>query len=185
MKRIVSMICVVVLMSTYTVFAYNPPAGGESANTFFSPDLLGGQVSATGGPFGDGNPADLATNPALSAYEQRIIFDLSYAAVIGFTKNTAGDSGVKGHLANIDFLYPARWGVIATDVHFFNSSFASMPWGTAGSLRVSYSKDLTDKLALGIGLYGVVGTGWGLGADIGVLYRFGDLGFAKDSKIGA
>ena len=70
-------------MSAYTfLFAYNPPVGGESANTFFSPDLLGGQASATGGPFGDGNPAELATNPALSAYEQRIIFDLSYAAVV-------------------------------------------------------------------------------------------------------
>ena len=184
MKRVVFTLCT--LFSAYTLlFAYNPPAGGESANTFFSPDLLGGQASATGGPFGDGNPAELATNPALSAYEQRIIFDLSYAAVIGFKKNTVGDSGWKGHLLNIDFLYPARWGVIATDVHFFNSSFASLPWGSAGSMRFSYSKDLTDDLALGIGLYGIVGAGWGLGADLGVLYRLGDLGFAKDSKVGA
>ena len=184
MKRIVFSLCA--LLCTYTfLFAYNPPIGGESANTFFSPDLLGGQTSATGGPFGDGNPAELATNPALSAYEQRVIFDLSYAAVIGFNKSTAGDFGWKGHLANIDFLYPARWGVIAADVHFFNSSFASLQWGTAASMRLSYSKDLTDKLALGIGLYGIVGTGWGVGADIGVLYRFGDLGFAKDSKVGA
>ncbi len=184
MKRAVFTLCA--LFSAYTfLFAYNPPGGGESANTFFSPDLLGGQASATGGPFGDGNPAELATNPSLSAYEQRVIFDLSYAAVIGFNKKTIGDYGVRGHLANIDFLYPARWGVIATDVHFFNSSFASLQWGTAVSMRLSYSKDLTDKLALGIGLYGIVGTGWGVGADIGVLYRFGDLGFAKDSKVGA
>ena len=183
MKRIVCIICA--LLSVYALFAYNPPAAGESANTFFSPDLLGGQASATGGPFADGNPADLASNPALSAYEQRIIFDLSYAAIIGFNKNNTGNSGLKGHLANIDFLYPARWGVIAADVHFFNSSFASLPWGTAGSLRFSYSKDLTENLALGAGLYGIVGTGWGLGADLGVLYRLGDLGFAKDSKVGA
>lgn len=182
MKRIVLMLCAV--LSAYSVFAYNPPAGGESAQTFFSPDVLGGQASVTGGPFADGNPADLASNPALSAYEQRIIFDLSYAAVIGFKRNTAGDSGWKGHLANADFLYPARWGVIATDVHFFKSSFASLPWGTAGSLRFSYSKDLTENIALGIGLYGIIGTGWGLGADLGMLYRFGDLGFAKDSRLG-
>ena len=181
-KRIIFILCA--LFGAYVLFAYNPPVGGESANTFFSPDLLGGQVSVTGGPFGDGNPADLASNPALSAYEQRIIFDLSYAAVIGFKKSAEDDYGLKGHLANIDFLYPARWGVIATDVHFFNSSFASMPWGTAGSMRLSYAKDLTDQLAVGIGLYGVFGTGWGTGADIGVLYRLGDLGFAKDSKIG-
>ena len=184
MKRIVFTLCA--LFSAYTfLFAYNPPIGGESANTFFSPDLLGGQASATGGPFGDGNPAELATNPALSAYEQRIIFDLSYAAVIGFNKSTPNDFGLKGHLANIDFLYPARWGVISTDVHLLNSSFESLPWGTAGSIRLAYSKDLTDNLALGVGLYGIFGTGWGVGADIGVLYRFGDLGFAKDSKIGA
>ena len=183
MKRSIFILCA--LFSAYIVFAYNPPAGGESANTFFSPDLLGGQVSATGGPFGDGNPADLATNPALSAYEQRINFDLSYAAIIGFNKKTVGDAGLKGHLANMDFLYPARWGVVAADVHFFHSSFASLQWGTAGSLRFSYSKDLTDQLALGIGLYGIFGTGWGTGADIGVLYRLGDLGIAKNSKIGA
>ena len=184
MKRVVFTLCA--LMGTYTfLFAYNPPAGGESANTFFSPDLLGGQASATGGPFGDGNPAELATNPALSAYEQRIIFDLSYAAVIGFNKNTANDFGWKGHLANIDFLYPGRRGVIAADVHFFTSAFDSLPWGTAGSMRLSYSKDLTDDLALGIGLYGIFGTDWGLGADLGALYRLGDLGFAKDSKVGA
>ena len=184
MKRVVFTLCA--LMSAYTfLFAYNPPVGGESANTFFSPDLLGGQASATGGPFGDGNPAELATNPALSAYEQRIIFDLAYAAVVGFNKATPNDFGLKGHLANIDFLYPARWGVISADVHFFNSSFETLPWGTAGSLRLAYSKEVTENLALGIGLYGIVGTGWGVGADIGVLYRFGDLGFAKDTKIGA
>ena len=182
MKRIVFMLCVV--FSAYSVFAYNPPGGGESAQTFFSPDLLGGQTSVTGGPFADGNPADLASNPALSAYEQRIIFDLSYAGVIGFRRNTVGDSGWKGHLANADFLYPTRWGVVATDVHFFTSSFASLQWGTAGSLRFSYSKDLTEKLALGTGVYAIIGTGWGLGADFGVLYRFGNLGFAKDSRLG-
>lgn len=172
-------------ISTYAVFcAYNPPAGGESAHTFFSPDLLGGQTSTTGGPFTDGNPAEAATNPALSAYEQRIIFDLSYAAIIGFKKNTAGDSGLRGHLANADFLYPARWGVLAAGAHVFHSAFAALPWGTAGSIRLSYAKDLTEKLALGIGLYGIIGTGFGVGADLGMLYRFGDLGFAKDSKVG-
>ena len=85
MKRVVFTLCALLGAYTY-LFAYNPPAGGESANTFFSPDLLGGQASATGGPFGDGNPSELATNPALSAYEQRTTFDLSYAAIIGFKK---------------------------------------------------------------------------------------------------
>ena len=182
MKRILLIVCVVSLY--ICSFAYNPPAGGEAANTFFSPDLLGGQTSVTGGPFGDGNPAELAVNPALSAYEQRIVFDLSYAALFGVNKSAAFDHGLKGHLANIDFLYPARWGVVSADVHFFNSSFASLPWGTASSLRFSYSKDLTEKLALGTGLYGIFGTGWGVGVDLGLLYRVGDLGFATDSKIG-
>ena len=179
MKRIFSLLCV--FFSTYAIlFAYNPPAGGESANTFFSPDLLGGQASASGGPFSDGNPAGLAVNPSLSAYEQRAIFDFSYAALAGF-KN---DKGVKGHLANLDFLYPARWGVIAAGAHFFHSAFPSLPWGTATSLRFSYSKDLTDQLAVGIGLHGSAGTDWSVGADIGMIYKMGDLDFAKDSKIG-
>ncbi|MEL3907169.1 MAG: FlgD immunoglobulin-like domain containing protein [Treponema sp.] len=183
MKRTFFILCTCICVHTI-LFAYNPPAGGESAHTFFSPDLLGGQVSVTGGPFGDTAPAAAAANPAVSAYEQRIIFDLSYALLAGFNKYPLGDKGVKGHLANLDFLYPARWGVIATDVHFFYSAFPSLPWGSAGSLRFSYSKDLTEKLAIGTGLYGIFGSGWGLGADIGILYRFGDLGVAKDSKLG-
>ncbi|MGP1593634.1 MAG: FlgD immunoglobulin-like domain containing protein [Treponema sp.] len=161
-------------------YPYAPPSGGESANTFFSPEMLGGQSSVTGGPFGDTVPADIAVNPAIPGFEQRIIFDLSYALLAGF----GSERGVKGHLANADFLFPARWGVIATDVHFFNSSFKTLPWGTAGSLRFSYSKDLTEKLSVGTGVYSLFGTGWGIGLDAGVLYRLGDLGGAKDSKLG-
>lgn len=183
MKRIVFfLVCAGIAVQSLCAaeYPYSPPSGGESANTFFSPEMLGGQSSVTGGPFADTTPADIAVNPAIPGFEQRIIFDLSYAMLAGF----GSERGVKGHLANADFLYPARWGVIATDVHFFNSAFKTLPWGTAGSLRFSYSKDLTEKLSVGTGVYSLFGTGWGIGFDAGALYRLGDLGGAKDSKIG-
>ena len=48
------------------VAAFNPPPGGDSTNAFFSPDLLGGNASVTGGPFAPALPGELLVNPALS-----------------------------------------------------------------------------------------------------------------------
>ena len=47
-----------------------------------------------------------------------------------------------------------------------------------------YSKDITEKLYVGLGSYFSGGTDWSLGLDLGVLYKFGNLGFLKDSKLG-
>ncbi|MGP1455196.1 MAG: FlgD immunoglobulin-like domain containing protein [Treponema sp.] len=163
------------------LFAYNPPAGGESAYTFFSPDVLGGQISVTGGPLDSSVPAATAINPAVSSGEQRIILDCSYALLRGF----GIEKGTKGHISTIGILYPARWGVITTNAHLFHSAFESLPWGAAASFRLAYAKELTDRFSLGIGAYSFFGTGTGLGFDFGGLYKLGNIFFLKDAKIGA
>ncbi|UTC78393.1 OmpA family protein [Treponema sp. OMZ 799] len=161
------------------VFAYDPLPGGEEKPTLQSPAVAGGQNSVTGGPFGDTVPGSLAVNPALGGAEQRPILDASYFLIAGLGK----EKGF-GHAANAALLYPFRWGNIAGSLHFLNAEFDSLKLGTMGGLRFSYSKDLTEKLSVGVGSYADFGKDWGLGLDIGALYMFGDLGFLKNSKLG-
>ncbi len=168
-----------VLCAIPLMFAQNPPPGGDSTNAFFSPELLGGNSSVTGGPFAPALPGELTVNPALSAAEQRITLDASYAAIM-----SAGDQSGTGHLVNAGALYPTRRGVLGASAHLIKSPFDSLPLDTAIFMHTSFSKELTDKLYAGIGLLAGVGDGWGLSGEIGILYLFGDLGFLQDSKIG-
>lgn len=161
------------------IFAHNPPPGGDSTNAFFSPELLGGNSSVTGGPFAPALPGELTVNPALSAAEQRITLDASYAAIM-----SAGDQSGFGHLVNAGALYPTRRGVLGASAHLIKSPFASLPLDTALFMHSSFSKELTDRLHAGIGLLAGVGDGWGLSGEVGILYLAGNLGFLQDSKIG-
>lgn len=159
--------------------AYNPPAGSEEAHTFFSPALLGGQSSSAGTALDPVVPPALSINPALSAGEQRPIFHAAYAGVSNFRSPQPF-----GHFAAVSGLYPARWGVISASINFFKSDFSTFSLGTAVEGRFSYAKDITDNIYLGIGMYVLGGTGWGLGVDLGFLYNFGDLGFLKNARLG-
>ncbi|HOT62059.1 MAG TPA: FlgD immunoglobulin-like domain containing protein [Treponemataceae bacterium] len=173
-----------ILCSGLGLFAYDPPVGGDNSLIFLSPALLGGGASATGGAFGGAGsvsvPGALAVNPALGADEQRIVFDASYIALYG-----AGDDDGLGHAANVGGLYPTRWGVLAGSIHFLTVPFDySLPLGTMWSARASASKDLTDSLAIGVGLVASTGDGWGLAGDLGILYKAGDFGFLKNTRLG-
>ncbi|MCD1653864.1 OmpA family protein [Treponema zuelzerae] len=162
-----------------SVFAYNPPAVGESASAFLSPDQLGGSSSAAGSGLGAVLPGELAANPALGAGEQRIILDASYGALFG----TEDDTGL-GHFINMGGLYPTRWAVFGGSLNFLTSPFDTAPLGTAATMRASVSKDLTDRFWIGAGLSGSYGTGWGVSGDLGALLNLGDVSFMKDARIG-
>ncbi len=160
--------------------AYDPVSGGEEKSTLHSPSTAGGQSSVTGGPFGDTVPGSLSVNPAVGGAEQRPVLDVSYFLLAGLGKTEKGF----GHAANLAVLYPFRWGNLAGSLHFLNSEFNSLKLGTMGGFRFSYSKDLTEKFLIGAGAYFDIGKDWGLGLDVGILYKLGDLGFLKDSKLG-
>ena len=162
------------------LFAYNPPAGGDESASLLSAETLGGSESVAGGPFGSALPGELAVNPALSAGEQRIILDASYAALIG----SGSDSGL-GHVVNLGGVYPTRFAVFGGSVNFLTAPFDSLALGTAGTIRGSVAKDLTDKLYVGTGLAASVGTGWGVSGDLGILYKIGNLGFMRNARFGA
>ena len=62
----------------FAIPPYNPVVGGEVFPSLYSPSILGGGLSVTGGVFNDGLPALLSINPSLSAGEENPIFDASY-----------------------------------------------------------------------------------------------------------
>lgn len=177
-------LAILLAMTTMEIFALNPPSGGDSASDFLSAELLGGGTSAAGGPFGSGAgaslPGELSANPALAAGEQRIVLDASYAALIG----TGDDSGL-GHALNLGVVFPTRAAVYAGSLNFLTSPFDTLPLGTAGTLRGSVSKDLTDTMYVGAGIAASVGSGWGIAGDLGILFKLGDVGFMKDARLGA
>lgn len=178
LKNISTILLLMILIQS--VYAYNPPVGGESVSAFLSPRQLGGNSSVAGNSEASPLPGELAVNPALAAAEQRIVVDASYDAIIG----AGSDSGL-GHALNFGALYPTRWAVFGGSFSFLNSPFDSLPLGTAATLRASISKDLTDRLWIGAGLSGATGTGWGVYGDLGILYNLGTVGFMEDAKIGA
>lgn len=178
MKRIISLVMLAGITLALAA-AYNPPTGGESAHALLSPSLAGGNSSVAGGAFEPALPAELAVNPALAAAEQRIVLDLSYLSL--FSNGT--ESGL-GHVLNLGMLYPTRWAVFGGSLNFLTSPFDSLPLGTAGSLRLTASKDVSDKLYVGAGISAAAGSGWGIVGDLGMLYRYGNLGFMSDARFG-
>ena len=63
------------LISAVSLYAYNPPAGGENLFGISSPAQLTSASSAAGGAFFDITPSSIAFNPALPAFEQRVMLD--------------------------------------------------------------------------------------------------------------
>ena len=60
--------------------------------------------------------------------------------------------------------------------------------GNSLNIKANLAKPITDKLDVGLGvnvgfLFGDFD--WALSANVGALYRIGDLGFLKDFRIGA
>lgn len=158
---------------------YNPVVGGEAYPSLYSPYILGGGISSAGAVFNDFLPSMLAVNPALAAGEENPILDLSYILLSGIKKERG-----TGHVVNAGFVYPANWGVIAGNLNFTHARLDSLNFGTFGEGRFSYSKDITENFYIGAGAYFAAGTNWSLGADIGILYKFPDKWFFKDSRFG-
>ncbi|MFA6504799.1 MAG: FlgD immunoglobulin-like domain containing protein [Treponemataceae bacterium] len=161
-----------------TLFAYDPPRGGETANYYASPFLIdaGSAITSTESPGSD------ALNPAASAGQQRTVLEAGYTAIVGTGAQTGWGSGI-----NLGITIPRPYGVWTASTNFLTipASLTSYPLGTLFALRGSFAKDLSPDLFIGAGANVVLGQDWGLAADLGILGFYGDVGFLKDVRLGA
>ncbi len=189
MKKIA--IAVSFMFFTVRVFAFNPPMGGEELSRLTHPELMRGAASVTGGPDDTVVPASITYNPALTADIQRIDLDLSGSLLFNLYKvnmEGAGSDNRIGGGFQLGMIIPTKWTVLAFSGSGLFSDFNGMNLRNTLSLHVGASKEFTESLSLGINVYGgfYLGSGadFSVGADLGALYKLGDLGFLKDSRAG-
>jgi len=161
---------------------YLPPNGGNTLNDLASPSFLGGGASVTSLE----SPQADAINPAAAGLKQRTILDIGYIGLVGFGE--VGDSGYRGHSANLGASFPSRVGVFTVSGHFVHSPFAGMDLGTLATARFSFAKDLYPDLLFGIGISFTYGSNvtadWSLAGNLGIMHLPGDIGFMKDFRWG-
>lgn len=167
------------------VFAFNPPVGGNQLFNLSSPTQMTSASSVAGGGIFMPSPASIAFNPALSAYEQRVQLDIGFTGLI----STDGDDNRPFNAAfQAGLLIPTKLFAITAVANgvFLKSDHIWL--GNTINARFGLAKEITDKLSVGIninggGLWGC-GSDWGLGADVGVLYRRKTLGKLNDFRFG-
>ncbi len=164
------------------VFAeYNTRPGSQNLLRFSEPQLLTGAASSAGGAIFDVTPASIVNNPAVTAYEQRIVADLAGTVLI--------DTDSTGFAGHAGLLIPTRWGVASFLVQGIFADLDHMCLGNGMNFDASFSKDVTDQLSVGMSAnFGFTSwkseTDWKLGADMGAFYNFGDLGPFKSVRFG-
>lgn len=183
-KRIIAF--AVSLFMIALAYAYNPPAGGQNFLRITEPQLLTGAGSCAGGAIFNGvTPASVINNPALTAFEQRIILDIAGTMLF----DSSDSDHTIGGAFQTGIAIPSRWCVSSFLFQGVWVPFENMETGNSLNLNANFSKDLTDTLVVGGGVdFGIFyghGTDWRAGANLGVLYCFGDVSFLRDVRFGA
>ena len=188
MRKIKFLIFFTVLISL-EVFAYNPPVNGETFFEYATPKLLSGTLSTAGGGIFTMSPESIVLNPAITAKEQRTDLNLSYTAFISGNELSRNMSNYYGNIVQTAILIPSKWFIFTGVVNFTSVNFAEMDLGSSLNLKANLSKEITEGLDVGLGLNVGFLFGdyfdWALSANIGTLFKLGDLGFLKDFRIGA
>ena len=184
-KRCIAFAAVLAAMSA--LFAYNPPAGGESIYRLAEPNLLADAGSASGGPLFTVVPGSIAFNPAVTALNQRVVADASYTMLIDTTaENTSTNKIASGF--QLGTIIPSKWCVSTVVVQGLFVPFPSMNLGNSINIHAGVSKDVTDQLYVGLnayfGTYFGYGSDFTVGADVGLLYLFKKIGFLTDPRLG-
>jgi outer membrane protein OmpA-like peptidoglycan-associated protein/flagellar hook assembly protein FlgD len=176
-----ALVAVLAAAAAIQAFAYDPPAGGVLLPTLSSPQALsaGPSVTAADAPWAD------RLNPAASAGQQRPALDLGYVALTDFGKQGWGSALAAGYSLPKPY---AVWDFGARLV-YTPGEMTDLPLGTVVDLRAGIAKDVFPNFYVGAGVSGLMGGnggfGWGLGLDLGVLAKAGDLGPFKDFTWGA
>lgn len=176
------------LLSTFICFsasAYNPPVGGNSLFDFSSPKGLTGAASVVGGPILSVGPESIIQNPALTAGEQRVILNLADS----FLWSSSDENNAKtGNAFQTGILIPSKLYIFSGYVNLTTIPFFEMPVGNSLNIKAGLSKEISERLDVGLSLSG--GLNWGAGTDwsvcgnLGFVYDWGYLGFMQDFRYG-
>lgn len=169
-----------------SAFSYNPPAGGEDLNLLASPVNLSGANSVTGGALFDAGANSVIVNPALTAGEQRVNLNAGYTFLYSTEKI---NSSQIGHSFQTGILIPFKLYIFSGYVNGTFVPFNELHLGNSINAKAGLSKEISDKLSVGLGAGGgyawTYGHDWSLYADVGALYKVGSLGFINDFRLAA
>lgn len=198
MKKItVAVIMTAMILSTVSVFAQTTggddvkpnvpvvPNFGESIYELSSPTALTSGVSVTGGAIFSASPESLIANPALISKEQRV--KLNLADTVLFSVNSENEHKA-GDAFQAGIIIPTKMFVIGGYLNGTFVNLSELPLGNSVSLKAALSKEITDKLSIGVGLNGGLGkmadVDWALSANLGFVYNQGNVAFMKDFRYG-
>ncbi len=185
MKKILLALCAAVLLAT-SAYSYNPPAGGEDLNLLASPANLSGAKSVTGGALFDAGADSIIVNPALTAGEQRVNLNAGYTFLYSTDKDNEDQVG---GAFQTGILIPFKLYIFSGYINGTFAPYGEMHLGNSLNFKAGLSKEITDKLSVGLGAGGgyawTFGKDWSLYGDVGMLYKWGKLGFMDDFRIGA
>ena len=153
MKRFMSVLGVVLILSTAVHGQDAPPSVGELSYRLISPTYLGGGLHLTR----TATPQGVLVNPAAAAGFQRTILDANYSYLHGFGTEATGI----GNAANLAMSIPTRRGVISWGLGYLdtrNYADTAMDLGTRGRANVAFSKEIYSDLWFGFGLDGDFGS---------------------------
>ena len=187
MKKLGILITLLSLCSVLS--AYNPPVNGESFFEYSTPKLLSGSTSVAGGGIFSPIAESIIINPAITAAEQRVNLSFAYTGLIsGNELSNASPLKPYGNIIQTTILIPSKLYTFTGLVNFTSVNFSEMALGSTLNIKASLSKEITDKLDIGLGLNGGFKFGdffdWSVSANVGTLISFGDLGFLKDLRVG-
>lgn len=167
---------------SFSASAYNPPVYGDNLCELASPKGLTGASSVTGGPIFSVGPESIVLNPALTAREQRVMLNLADSFFW-----SSGNSN-KGNAFQAGILIPSKLYIFSGYVNLTTLPFPEMPLGNSLNIKAGLSKEISEKLDVGLSLSG--GANWGAGTDwsvcgnLGFLYNYGTLGFMQNFRYG-
>lgn len=184
-KLAVTAVIATLLLSA--VNAYNPPVGSEDMCLLSSPTSISGGLSVTGGALFSAGAESIVVNPALTASEQRVNLNLGYTFL--YSGNDKDENQI-GTAIQAAILIPFKLYVFSG---YMNGTFApftnEMYLGDSINAKAGLAKEITDKLSVGASLSGgytwKYGNDWALDANLGFLYKYGDLSFIKNFRYGA
>lgn len=185
MKKYLSLLAVSAAFIT-GLFAYNPPVGAEDMCLLSSPAGLSGNLFTAGSISNSSGAESIVVNPALTAENQRVNLNAGYTFL--FDSNNQNESQI-GSAFQTAILIPNKLFVFSG---YLNGTFIpfndEMYLGNSINVKAGLSKEITDKLNIGIsinsGFAWKYGMDWSLGFNCGFVYDIGQLGFLKDFRYG-